>query len=168
MYPVCPTWSASEQGIDWDSLDVGDPRRESVTRTAREIVDQLVAGRFAVKSGSSWTALARFAQQFLDGLRDERELDMLVNALSGRYIAPAPGGDPAPDPGCAADGTKLAHAGSTPYSVADGPPPRRARCPQLLAQLVERRGNYPETIHASFGAPTISRHKAKASPKCLS
>lgn len=144
--PGLPHLVAAERGLDWELLDVNDVRRDDIARAARDIVDELVAGRFTPSSVPEWQALSAFGDDFLQRLRAEQELDALVRAISGRYVEPAPGGDPARVPDALPTGRNL-HA-LDPHRI-PSPTARRHAAPvvrQLLDKLVAQEGRYPETI----------------------
>lgn len=152
--PGLPQLLAQEQGLDWDGLDPADPRRNGVLRAGRELVQRWVTHGVDGKEGlgpdpaaaARWEALARFARDFLARLREDREIPALLAAMAGRYIPPAPGGDPARVPAALPTGRNL-HA-LDPHRIPSAAAVARARpvVEQLLARLREQEGRWPETI----------------------
>mgnify|MGYP001242958095 CR=1 FL=1 len=165
--PGLPHLLAREQGLDWDTLDAADPRREAVLEAARRTVKRLATGLAGYADGAAsghgaarqtedaqagdwqaadWQAVIRFASDFLTRLRQDREIPALLKAISGRYIPPAPGGDPARVPAALPTGRNL-HA-LDPHRIPSSAAVARARpvVQQLLAALRERDGRWPETV----------------------
>ncbi|MFS8664552.1 MAG: magnesium chelatase subunit H [Limnochordales bacterium] len=160
--PGLPQLIAAGFGLDWDQLDAADPRRAAVLDAGRQVVRLLAAGELPAKDGAAgeaawpelpgaargpqWEALLGFARDFLERLRQDREIPALLAAMAGRYIPPAPGGDPARVPAALPTGRNL-HA-LDPHRIPSAAAVARARpvVQQLLAALRERDGGWPETI----------------------
>ncbi|HEY8417877.1 MAG TPA: magnesium chelatase subunit H [Limnochordales bacterium] len=150
--PGLPHLIAQEQGLDWETLDAADPRREAVLELGRSTVRRLVEGVAGQANGAApghgegWQAIIGFAADFLARLREDREIPALLGAISGRYIPPAPGGDPARMPAALPTGRNL-HA-LDPHRIPSPAAVARARpvVQQLLETLKKRDGRWPETV----------------------
>jgi len=149
--PSLPQLVAREMGLDWDALPPADPRREEIIQASRRVAQDLAVGRFPPPGDPrseqpEWQALARFAADFLARLAANREIPAILAAIAGRYIPPAPGGDPARVPAALPTGRNLhaldPHRIPSPVAVARA----RAVVRQLLSRIKDRDGRWPETI----------------------
>jgi len=131
------------------SLTEAGAERDGGETTLESIVDDIVAGRRTVPDAHDDTQpdlVARLAE-LNDGLSRDHEIDALMAALDGRFVAPVAGGDLLRNPDIVPTGRNL--HGFDPYrlpsafAVMDGA--RQAE--QLLARHVEGSGGrWPETI----------------------
>ncbi|MBO8140550.1 MAG: magnesium chelatase subunit H [Firmicutes bacterium] len=157
--PGLPHLVAAGMGLEWDALEDTDPRRDEVMRNARAIADRLAKGQPVPGGDPQWDNLIRFAGDFLVRLREEREIPALLSALSGRFIPPAPGGDPARTPAALPTGRNI-HA-LDPHRIPSPAARQRAKpvVKQLLARAARVSGGYPETVaFVLWGTDNIKTH----------
>ncbi|OUM98712.1 MAG: magnesium chelatase subunit H [Firmicutes bacterium ZCTH02-B6] len=162
--PALPQLIAREMGLDWDALAPADARREAIIAAGRGLLHDLVAGRFPQTGDPrgdrpEWQALSRFAADFLERLKEDTEIPALLRAIAGRYIPPAPGGDPARVPAALPTGRNV-HA-LDPNRIPSPVAVTRAQAvvQQLLERTKAREGRWPETIACVlWGTDNIKTH----------
>lgn len=144
--PSLPDLLAEARGLTWDELQPGDARRDEIVEEGRGIVQAFVKDGGDDNFPAGAEPVAEFARDFLQRLRQERELDAVVSSLAGGYVPPAPGGDPARVPEALPTGRNL-HA-LDPQRIPSPGARQRAKpvVDALLRRIVEEQGGWPETI----------------------
>lgn len=105
------------------------------------------AWRQAGGDSAVWAVFAARVDRLLQGLQQNSEMEALIRALDGRFIAPSPGGDPIRQPNVLPTGRNI-HA-VDPHRIPSAVAWRRGQ--QVVGALVQRLraqsgGAYPESV----------------------